>query len=132
MGEEECRVKMSDPNKIYIVAKKSSTIDFLTQIRYRWSARDTPRCITNTREGMMRRSWGGEPADDDSGKRNRESWREMREENKESRAPRESEGLARFLFYISETTNPVHSFNQRPKKVWTIFSYRYSPPPSPI
>jgi hypothetical protein len=28
MGEEECRVKMSDPNKIYIVAKKSPTIDF--------------------------------------------------------------------------------------------------------
>jgi hypothetical protein len=28
MGEEECRVKMSDPDKIYIVAKKSPTIDF--------------------------------------------------------------------------------------------------------
>jgi hypothetical protein len=28
MGEEECRVKMLDPDKIYIVAKKSLTIDF--------------------------------------------------------------------------------------------------------
>jgi hypothetical protein len=28
MGEEEWRVKMSDPDKIYIIAKKSPTIDF--------------------------------------------------------------------------------------------------------
>jgi hypothetical protein len=28
MGEEERRVKMSDPDKIYIIAKKSPTIDF--------------------------------------------------------------------------------------------------------